>query len=305
MAYVMTAKQFADKAKEIATKYKTTYMWGAIGMPVTKRTIDTLKSQYPSWYTPAKVAKFNSLVGKGYWGFDCVCTLKAILWGWCADASKNYGGMKYLSNGVPDLNAGGFFSKCTGITADFSNIVVGEAVWMQGHIGIYIGNGLAVETTTRWTSECMITAVGNIGSVKGYNTRTWTKHGKLPWVDYSAVTPAAKPVQPVKPAISGITYTVKAGDTLSSICSKYGVDWRKVAKDNNITNPSIIHVGQKIVIKGAKADVTYTVKAGDTLSKICTKYGADWRSVAKYNKIANPSNIRVGQKIVIPSSLMK
>ena len=141
--------------------------------------------------------------------------------------------------------------------------------------------------------------------MKGYNTRTWTKHGKLPWVDYSAVTPAAKPVQPVKPAISGVTYTVKAGDTLSSICSKYGVDWRKVAKDNNITNPSIIRVGQKIVIKGAKADVTYTVKAGDTLSGICTKYGADWRSVAKYNKISNPSNINVGQKIIIPSSLMK
>jgi LysM repeat protein len=46
-----------------------------------------------------------------------------------------------------------------------------------------------------------------------------------------------------------ITYTVKAGDTLSGIGAKYGVDYRKIAKDNNIANPNLIYVGQKLVIK--------------------------------------------------------
>ena len=46
-----------------------------------------------------------------------------------------------------------------------------------------------------------------------------------------------------------ITYTVKAGDTLSGIAAKYGVSWRKIAKDNNLNNANLIYPGQKLVIK--------------------------------------------------------
>ena len=44
----------------------------------------------------------------------------------------------------------------------------------------------------------------------------------------------------------------------------------------------------------------YTVKSGDTLSKIAAKYGTTYQSLAEYNNIANPNAITVGQKIVIP-----
>lgn len=74
--------------------------------------------------------------------------------------------------------------KCTDVTTDFSSIEVGEAVWMSGHIGVYIGNGLCVECTPRWSDGVQITAVHNIGKITGYNGRTWTKHGKLPHVNY-------------------------------------------------------------------------------------------------------------------------
>ncbi len=61
---------------------------------------------------------------------------------------------------------------------------------MSGHIGVYIGNGLAVECTPIWKDGVQITAVGNIGRKAGYNTRTWTNHGKLKFIDYgSAPTP--------------------------------------------------------------------------------------------------------------------
>lgn len=46
-----------------------------------------------------------------------------------------------------------------------------------------------------------------------------------------------------------ITYVVKKGDTLSKIAKKYGTTYKKIAKDNNIANPNIIHVGQKLIIK--------------------------------------------------------
>lgn len=41
----------------------------------------------------------------------------------------------------------------------------------------------------------------------------------------------------------------------------------------------------------------YTVKAGDTLSKIAKKYGTNYKVLAELNGIANPNLIYVGQKI--------
>lgn len=45
------------------------------------------------------------------------------------------------------------------------------------------------------------------------------------------------------------TYTVKSGDTLSGIASKYKTTVAKLVKDNNIANANLIYVGQKIAIK--------------------------------------------------------
>lgn len=45
------------------------------------------------------------------------------------------------------------------------------------------------------------------------------------------------------------TYTVKSGDTLSGIASKYKTTVSKLVKDNNIKNANLIYPGQKIVIK--------------------------------------------------------
>lgn len=45
------------------------------------------------------------------------------------------------------------------------------------------------------------------------------------------------------------TYTVKKGDTLSSIAKKYNTTYQKIAKDNGISNPNKIYVGQVLTIK--------------------------------------------------------
>ena len=47
---------------------------------------------------------------------------------------------------------------------------------------------------------------------------------------------------------NSVTYVVKAGDTLSGIGARYGVSYLKLAAVNNISNPNLIYVGQKIVI---------------------------------------------------------
>ena len=46
-----------------------------------------------------------------------------------------------------------------------------------------------------------------------------------------------------------VTYTVKKGDTLAKIASKYKTTVAKLVKDNGIKNPNLIKVGQKIKIK--------------------------------------------------------
>ena len=47
----------------------------------------------------------------------------------------------------------------------------------------------------------------------------------------------------------------------------------------------------------------YVVKPGDTLSQISARYNVKggYTALAKYNNIANPSRINVGQKIIIPN----
>lgn len=44
-------------------------------------------------------------------------------------------------------------------------------------------------------------------------------------------------------------YIVKSGDTLSAIAQKYNTTYKKIAKDNNISNPNLIYPNQKLVIK--------------------------------------------------------
>ena len=105
---------------------------------------------------------------------------------------------------------------------------------------------------------------------------------------------------------SNITYTVKAGDTLSGIAQKYGTTYQKIAQDNNIANPDLIYPGQVLIINSSKGNntnesqsIVYTVKAGDTLSGIAQKYGTTYQKIAKDNNIANPDLIYPGQKLEI------
>lgn len=214
----MTARELAEKAADIAKNHNTVYMWGVFGAPVTESVIAGKAKQYPNWYTASRQAAFRKLIGKGYFGFDCVCLIKAILWGWNGDSSKSYGGAVYASNGVPDIGADTMISKCTGVsTTGWDSMEVGEALWCSGHIGVYIGGGLAVECTPAWENRVQITAVKNIGTKAGYNARKWTKHGKLPYVTYDGKTE--------KPAATiGGTAGLTVGDrvTMDKAATVYG-----------------------------------------------------------------------------------
>ncbi len=183
MEYVMTAAALAKRAARIANKYKTLYVMGCFGAPMNEANQQRYIDNYPYNRQSARAALIRAADGETY-GFDCVCLIKGILWGWCADQNAAYGGAKYASNGVPDVDADGMIALCRDLSADFSQLFVGEALWTDGHIGLYVGGGLAVECTPRWQNGVQLTAVENLGPKTGYPSRRWLRHGKLPWVDY-------------------------------------------------------------------------------------------------------------------------
>ena len=192
---IMNSNVFVGKAIDIANNYNTLYVMGCFGAPLVGSNVNRYCNNHSYNKKSSRTKMIKSVADKNppYYGFDCVCLIKGILWGWNGDVSKTYGGAKYSSNDVPDVSADGMIKKCYDVSTNFSNIVVGEVVWMSGHIGIYIGNGLAIEATPSWDNKVQITAVKNIGTKSGYNARKWTNHGKLPYINYSTQTPSITP----------------------------------------------------------------------------------------------------------------
>lgn len=180
---ITTNEQLAEVVLDIATNYKTLYISGCFGAPMNVLN----KARYSQNVSASRAAKIKEATADTY-GFDCVCLIKGVLWGWCGDKTKTYGGAVYESNGIPDISEDAMITKCSDVSTDFSKIEVGEVVWMPGHIGVYVGNGLAVESSSKWKDGVQITACNCDKS--GYNRRDWAKHGKLPYVTY------IKPEQP-------------------------------------------------------------------------------------------------------------
>lgn len=117
--------------------------------------------------------------------FDCVGLVKGILWGWNANAASVYGGATYRSNDVPDIGTETIIKKCSDVSEDFTTIQAGELLWMSGHVGVYVGDGYAIECTSAWDAKVQKSVVTNVKAAKsGEHGRRWVKHGKLPWVDY-------------------------------------------------------------------------------------------------------------------------
>ena len=227
MGTVMKAADFVAKLKDIATNYKTLYVMGCFGAPMTvankKRYID----HHPYNKQPARVKLINAASADTF-GFDCVCLIKGVLWGWTGDKSKIYGGAKYAINGVPDVDANTMINLCSEVSTDFSKIEVGEAVWTNGHIGVYIGNGLAIECTPAWKNRVQITACNC--SKSGYNTRKWKKHGKLPYIDYTVAS--AAPAKTSKPKLDVATSYSKSMAGKYTVTASVGLNIRTGASSS-------------------------------------------------------------------------
>ena len=100
------------------------------------------------------------------------------------------------------------------------------------------------------------------------------------------------------------SHTVRRGDTLSGIASRYGVRQSDLKSWNSLRSDTV-YLGQVLTVDGrsggstAAATRTHRVARGENLSTIAARYGVGLSELQSWNNIRNPSHIQVGQTLTI------
>jgi LysM repeat protein len=125
---------------------------------------------------------------------------------------------------------------------------------------------------------------------------------------------------PVTPSGAGSEYVVTKGDSFSTIAKKTGVSAKAIQDANPTVVPTKLKVGQKLQIPPPSSSAaptvsgsapshsttvggatTYTVKSGDSLTKIASKYGVSIKALRSANNMKT-DRIKVGDKLKIPAT---
>jgi murein DD-endopeptidase MepM/ murein hydrolase activator NlpD len=97
------------------------------------------------------------------------------------------------------------------------------------------------------------------------------------------------------------TYVVVTGDTMYSIAKKHGVSVDAVLWANNLTDPNVLKLGQKLVIPPATGKL-HVVKDGDTLDSLATTYSVSKAGIAAVNGLAEDAALKEKQRLLIPAT---
>lgn len=161
------------------------------------------------------------------------------------------------------------------------------------------------EDNGKWSSWVgfQYTDRGKILGIKGNVDRDFYTSGIL-LRDTSKIP---SPLTPKPDPNTGVVI-VKRGETLSGIASEYNTSYEYLAKVNNIPNPNLIFVGQRIKVPNFDnsriSDTShrlYIVQRGNNLTGISKKFGVSIKTIVELNNIANPNLIFTGQVLRIPT----
>ncbi|MFT4123487.1 MAG: LysM peptidoglycan-binding domain-containing protein [Microbacteriaceae bacterium] len=104
-------------------------------------------------------------------------------------------------------------------------------------------------------------------------------------------------------------YTVRSGDTVSSVAARYGLATASVLALNGLGWKSLIYPGQVLRLsKGASgaaaaaAARSYTIRAGDTISALATRFGVSVAAMLRANGLRATSIIYPGQSVEVPAT---
>ena len=128
-----------------------------------------------------------------------------------------------------------------------------------------------------------------------------------------AATPSSRSTRASVQASTGGTHVVRRGDSLWGIARQHGVPVATLANHNGISTRDTLRIGQKIAIPGASGprlasttadqgglqQVTYTVRRGDTLSRISRMFQVSVKDLLAWNKLQSAHRIQPGQRLVM------
>lgn len=171
-----TDKNNLDLVKwaQMAYDNKWGYVWGSHGNVLTSNELKRLEKTFGSHVTDKEEYIKSHWLGRRT--SDCVGLIKG--YGWYDETS---GTIKYGTNGMKDVTADGMFNAAVekGPISTMPDIP-GIAVWHQGHIGVYIGNGYVIHAANTYDGviKTPITSSG------------WTHWLKVPYINYIEETDA-------------------------------------------------------------------------------------------------------------------
>lgn len=171
-----TDKNNLDLVKwaQMAYDNKWGYVWGSHGNVLTANELKRLEKTFGSHVTDKEEYIKSHWLGRRT--SDCVGLIKG--YGWYDETS---GTIKYGTNGMKDVTADGMFNAAVekGPISTMPDIP-GIAVWHQGHIGVYIGNGYVIHAANTYDGviKTPITSSG------------WTHWLKVPYINYIEETEA-------------------------------------------------------------------------------------------------------------------
>ena len=176
-----TTLSATELARRVQTKLGLPYVYSALGQRMTEELIRSFAKAYPSVYTSSYLAKTLKAVGKQ--AFDCVGLIKFFVWGNTGDKLLTY-------NPATDISANNAYNRAT-VKGTIKTIpeTPGVCVWLNGHIGVYIGGGYVIEARGV-----------DYGVVKTkLAARPWTHWLCYPGVDYGRET--SQPAQVNRPML--------------------------------------------------------------------------------------------------------
>ena len=215
-----TAKGLVEYAK---AQLGLPYWYGTFGQKATAELYAAKKKQYPELYKSWN--DFPTQYGKRV--HDCVGLIKGYLWSDTTTSTPKY-------NSSQDVSANGMLARCkeNGGIGSMPD-VPGILVFMDGHVGVYIGGGFVIEARGH-----------QYGVVKtALRSRPWKWWGKCPWIDYGETGKQDPDVVSVK------------GDSVGKVVS---VKCRKVRLKSGTWNIR--------KLPSADSSVVTTVKGGSDLN---------------------------------------
>jgi len=114
--------------------------------------------------------------------------------------------------------------------------------------------------------------------------------------------PIKMPAIGIPPELRIISYTVKAGDTISEIAQSYGVSDETIISFNGVDDARLIQPGRHLRIPTLDG-ILYHVRPGDTLSRIASSHNANVQDILSINHLTS-NVVFPKQEIFIPGAHM-